>query len=71
VQLGESLLLSLGARKQERLILIFQKSLLPQQKMIETAAKSTFFTPVVTRSIRNVLAKLQTGRKTQKKNPNP
>lgn len=61
-------MLSLGARKQERLILIFQKTLLPQQKMTDAVGNSTFFTLIVTKNVHNVLMKVATGSKT-KKNP--
>lgn len=59
-------MLSLGARKQERLILIFQKTLLPQQKKTDTVGNSTFFTLIVTKNVHNVLMKVATGSKTKK-----
>lgn len=59
-------MLSLGARKQERLILIFQKTLLPQQKMTDAVGNSTFFTLIVTKNVHNVLMEVATGSKTKK-----
>lgn len=59
-------MLSLGARKQERLILIFQKALLPQQKMTDAVRNSTFFTLIVTKNVHNVLVKVATGSKAKK-----
>lgn len=61
-------MLYLGARKQGKLILIFQKALLPKQKMIDAVGNSTFFTLIATKTIHNVLVKVTTGSKT-KKNP--
>jgi len=58
--------LSLGARKRERLIFIFQKALLPQQKMIDTVGKSTVFALIATKSVHNVLVKVTTGSKPKK-----
>lgn len=59
-------MLSLGARKQGRLILIFQKASLPQQKMIDTVGNLTFFALIATENVHNVLVKVTTGSKTKK-----
>lgn len=61
-------MLSVGARKEERLIFIFQKALLPQQKMIDAVGNSAFFSLIVTKNVHNVLVKVTAGSKT-KKNP--
>lgn len=57
-------------RSQEagKINLNFQKSLLLQQKMIETAANSTFFTPVVTRRDHNS-SKTSISKENSKKKP--
>lgn len=59
-------LLSLGARKQGRLILIFPKAFLPQQKMTDAVGKLTFFALTATKNVRNVLVEVTAGSKTKK-----
>lgn len=59
-------MISLGARKQGRLILIFQKALLAQQKIIDTVGNSTFFALIATKNVHNVLVKVKSGSRTKK-----
>lgn len=56
-------MLYLGVRKQGRLILIFQKALLLQQKIIDTS----FFALIATKTLPNVLVKVTAGSKPKQK----